>query len=97
MMQINVNVFFLYIFPVLVGLAFGILNWKRKRTYLYTIGMLVLCGVMWCVMPHIHTHGSELPGLILWMYSFLSFTVSVVELIKWIVPKGRRRHNDSIS
>ena len=83
MLQIYFNVFCLYILPIIIGLTFGIVA-RKKKTYIITGIMLVICGIWWCIMPNIHTHGSELPGLILWMYSFLTLAFSVVELIKLI-------------
>ncbi len=88
MTQIYFNLFFLYILPIIIGLVFAIMNWKSKKTYICTIGMIVICAVLWCIIPNIHTHGSELPGLILWMYSFLTLTFSIVELIKFILIKS---------
>lgn len=91
MAQIYFNVFCLYVLPIIIGLIFGIMSWKRRKTYILTMLMIVVCMILWCIIPNIHTHGSELPGLILWMYSFLSLAFSILEVVKFIVIKLKTR------
>ncbi len=87
MVQIYFNVFCLYILPIMIGLLFGILSWKSRKTYICTIVMIAVCVVLWCIIPNMHTHGNELSGLILWVYSFLALAFSIIELIKFVVRK----------
>ncbi len=87
MAQIYFNVFCLYILPVIIGFVFGIMSWKRRKTHIYTIFMIIVGIMLWSIIPNIHTRGSEMSGLILWMYAFLALAFAFIELIKYIVRK----------
>lgn len=87
MAQINWNLFCIFVLPFLVGLSLGIILWKCKKTYLLSGGMLVLCLLLWCVISNVNTHGSELFGLIMWMFFCFSFGFLLVEIIKFAGKK----------
>lgn len=81
----------LVILPIIVGLLLGICLWKLKKAYFLSGFMLLVSVVWWCVLSHINTHGSEGPGLLLWMYSFTTLAFTVVEIIKFVVRKLKAR------
>lgn len=91
MEQEYINIFCIFILPVLIGLVLGIILWNFKKTYIISAVLLFICVILWCVIPNINTHGSEGPGLLLWMFSLFKAAFSFVEIVKFVLRKKRSR------
>lgn len=90
MTQMQFMIFF-YILPILVGLIFGIVFWRFKKSYFLTGVLIAVCVIWWIILSNINFHGSEGPGLIFYLYFNLISGFSVVELFKFIVRKIKSR------
>ena len=84
-------ILFVYILPVLCGLAIGVAFWKFKKSYLLTGMLLASCIIWWCIISNVNIHGSEGPGMIFWMYTHLVLSFSFVNLIKFVVREIKSR------
>lgn len=77
----------IYVLPIIIGLLLGICLLKFKKTYFLSWLMLLVGVAWWCILSHINTHGSEGPGLLAWMYSLMTLSFTLVEVIKFIIKK----------
>lgn len=90
MLQINFNVFFIYILPLIVGLIIALCLWKFKITRVLVCIMLFAAIVWWCILHSINTHGSEGPGILATMYSQCTLAFTAIEIIKFTL-KGKNK------
>ena len=81
--QIYYTRFMIFVLPVIVGILLGVILWKR-RTEAVSWVILLLDVILWCILTNINTHGSEAPGLLIWMFSLFAISFAVVEVIKKI-------------
>ena len=81
--QIYYTRFMIFVLPVIVGILLGVVLWKR-RTEVVSWTILLLNAILWCILTNINTHGSEGPGLLVWMFSLFAISFAVIEVIKKI-------------
>ncbi len=91
MLQIYMNISYVFIIPPILGILTGLCLIKFKKTYVFSAILLTICIILWCIVPNINTHGSEGPGIMLWIYSLFTAAVSIVEAIKFFVRKCKER------
>ena len=64
MKQIIINYLFVSGLPIIVGLAVRILFQRFNKAYFTTVAFAVLALVGWVVVNVVHSHGSELYGIL---------------------------------
>lgn len=94
MLQIYFNISYIFIIPSVSGLLLGLCFLKSRKTYIISAILLAICMVLWCIIPNINTHGNEGFGIILWMYSLFAIAFSVVEAVKLIIRKFKKRKGE---
>lgn len=87
MARINFTVFCIFILPVIVGLLLGLCLWKLKKTYIFSVLMILLDIVFWCILSNINTHGSEGAGILVTMYTLTTLAFSFIEIIKLVIRR----------
>jgi len=62
--QIILNYIFIFVIPLIVGLALRLLFRRVKRAYWITVGLLIFAVAAWVIAATVPTHGSERYGLL---------------------------------
>lgn len=91
MLQIYFNISYIFIMPLVLGALLGLALIKIKKTYIFSVALLTMCVVLWCIIPNINTHGNEGFGIMLWMYSLFTAAFSAFEAIKIVIRKRKER------